>query len=120
MFLPEVLVRESSVQVRVHVSDALLHSPRVGDERFDVSSSPLDVGAVLYPQVHERHAGHLVPVCAPENSDPSRLAETRGAAVEGHAWKDGRTRWRVDTDKAADAAVEKFPASLFKRCCVFT
>lgn len=53
--LPEVLRCEGSVQVRVHVSGALLHSLRVGDEGSGLDSLPLDLGAVLHPQVYEGH-----------------------------------------------------------------
>lgn len=66
-YLPEVLWAEGSVQVRVNISRALLHGSRVGDERLGFDPSPLDLGAVLHPQVDERHTGHLVAVRPPED-----------------------------------------------------
>lgn len=65
--LPEVLRTEGSIQVRVNVSRALLHGSRVGDERLGLDPPPLDLGAVLHPQVDERHARHLVAVRPPED-----------------------------------------------------
>ena len=82
--LPEVLRGEGSVQVRVHVPGALLHGPRVGDEGFGVHPLPLDLGAVLHPQVHERHAGHLVAVRAAEYRHPPGLVEARAVVAGGH------------------------------------
>lgn len=78
--LPEVLRAEGSVQVRVHVSGALLHRPGVGDERHGFQPFPLDLGTVFDPQVDQRHAGHLVPVRAAENSHPPGFVETFAAA----------------------------------------
>lgn len=75
--LPEVLRGEGSVQIRVHVPDALLHSPRVRHEGSGLDTLPLDLGAVLRPQVDERDARHLVPVRPSEDSD------SRGPAVVG-------------------------------------
>lgn len=94
--LPEVLRAEGSVQVRVHVSGALLHSPRVGDERFGLDPFSLDLGAVLHPQVHERHAWHLVAVRPSEYSHSPGLAETHAVVVRGHGWMCSawmKTRW---------------------------
>lgn len=54
--LPEVLRAEGSVQVRVHVSGALLHRPRVGDEGHGFEPFPLDLSTVFDPQVDQRHA----------------------------------------------------------------
>lgn len=54
--LPEVLRAEGSVQVRVHVSGALLHRPRVGDKGHSFEPFPLDLRTVFDPQVHQRYA----------------------------------------------------------------
>ncbi len=82
--LPEVFWAEGSVQIRVHISGALLHSLRVGDERFGLDPFPLYLRAILHPQVHKRHAWHLVPVRASENSHSPGLAEARAVVVRRH------------------------------------
>lgn len=79
--LLEVLRAEGSVQVRVHVSRAFLHGPRVGDERLGLDPPPLDLGAVLHPQVDERHAGHLVSVRPPEDRHLPGRAQAHAAVV---------------------------------------
>lgn len=79
--LPEVLRAEGSVQVRVHVSRALLHGPRVGDERLGLDPPSLNLGAVLHPQVDERHAGHLVAVRPPKDRHLPGRAQAHAAVV---------------------------------------
>lgn len=87
--LPEVLRAEGSVQVRVHVSAALLHRPRVGDERPGFQPFPLDLGVVLDPQVHQGHARHLVPVRSAEYSHPPGRVEAQAAAGGRHGCAGG-------------------------------
>lgn len=105
--VPEVLRGEGSVQVGVHVSAALLHGLRVGDERLGLDSLPLYLGAVLHPQVNQRHAGHLVPVRSPENCHPARLRDAHAAAVRGHGLLPKLRRIRMETRRLFQR--RKFP-----------
>lgn len=93
--LPEVFRTEGSVQVRIHISGALLHSLRVGDKRFCLDPFPLDLGAVLHPQVYERHAWHLVAVRPSENRHSPGFGKTRAVVVRRHGW--GGRVWDEDT-----------------------
>lgn len=118
-YLPQVFWGESSVQVRVHISRALLHSLGIGDKRNGLDSLPLYFGAVLHPQVYKRHAWHLVSVRASENRHSPRLAEARRVVVRRHAWVAEATQ-SVDEDtpvSVASGTEEKFSgfaASVFK------
>lgn len=113
--LPEVLLSEGSVQVRVHVSNTLLHSLRVREEGLDLQSLSLDLSAVLHPQINKCHAGHFVPVSPSEDRhSPGRVKPRRVvvvvAAAIGHDWKVGAAAERCvgAADSLASRWLESF------------